>query len=331
MKNKGLRMSLLVIIFLVIGSLVMEKRNPQDKLVSQKRIKVGILQFVSHQALDDIERGIEDELVKGRRDKTIDITLFNAQGDQSKLQTMSQQLVASKNNILIGIATPAAQALASATKDIPVMMSAVSDPKGARLVKNLLRPEANISGLSNKVPVTQTLDMIEELTPNVKTIGILYASGEDNSVSQVKDFKSHAEKRGFKIISYSVPSTNEVSSTMTIMSQKVDAIFLPQDNTIASAFSTVLNLSKENKLPLYVSVDTMVKEGGLASIAQSQYQLGVETAKQVKKIIRGEKISQVPVKIIDSGKPIINQKRAEELGITIPERLRSQSDIIKGH
>lgn len=316
---------------MVIGSLLAKgMAKEKDDLASQKNIKIGILQLVTHEALDDIERGIEDQLRKQTpKGKHVTIKLMNAEGDQSKIQAMSRQLTQSGNDIVIGIATPAAQGLAAATKDIPVVMSAISDPVGAKLVKHLERPEGNVTGLSNKVPVKQTIDLMRELTPEAKRIGVLYASNEDNSLSQVKSFSQLAQKKGYQVIPYAVPSTNEVPTTMSVMLSKVDAIFIPQDNTIASAFSSVITASKASKVPVYSSVDTMVKEGSLASISQSQYQLGVETANQVLRLIKGKAVADISVKVIDHGKPLINKKVAEELGISMSQHLLDTASFVE--
>ncbi len=229
--------------------------------------------------------------------------------------------------MLIGIATPAAQGLASATSDIPVVMGAISDPVGAKLVKDLDKPEGNVTGVSNQVPIAQSVDLIKEITPNVKTIGVLYASSEDNSVSQVANFKKYAESQGLSVIEYAVPSTNEITTTMSVMTGKVDAIWTPQDNTIASAFTTVVSAANAAKIPVYTSVDTMVEQGGIASIAQSQYDLGVETAKIAVKLLAGKKVSEVPVNVVDDGTPTVNLKAAKELGITIPDSVLSKAKI----
>ncbi|VDC43563.1 hypothetical protein FMV2238Y02_20700 [Streptococcus canis] len=331
MKNKSLIVTLIILMVMVMGSLLAKgMAKEKDDLASQKNIKIGILQLVTHEALDDIERGIEDQLRKQTpKGKHVTIKLMNAEGDQSKIQAMSRQLTQSGNDIVIGIATPAAQGLAAATKDIPVVMSAISDPVGAKLVKHLERPEGNVTGLSNKVPVKQTVDLMRELTPEAKRIGVLYASNEDNSLSQVKSFSQLAQKKGYEVIPYAVPSTNEVPTTMSIMLSKVDAIFIPQDNTIASAFSSVITASKAAKVPVYSSVDTMVKEGSLASISQSQYQLGVETANQVLRLIKGKAVADISVKVIDHGKPLINKKVAEELGIPMSQHLLDTASFVE--
>lgn len=327
MKNKRLIWTLVFLAILTLGSIGTDlfKKEHQD---ANKVVKVGILQFVTHDALDQIEKGIEDGLKEaGYKRNKVQVTLLNAEGDQSKIQTMSKQLVNDKNDVVIGIATPAAQGLAAATKDIPVIMGAISDPVGAKLVKDLKHPEGNVTGTSNQVPIKQTVELVKSLTPNAKTIGILYASSEDNSKSQVENFKKYAEQDGLNVVEYAVPSTNEINTTMSVMTGKVDAIWTPQDNTIASAFSTVISSANQAKIPVYTTVDTMVKEGGLASVAQSQYELGKTTARSAVKVLKGKKVKDVPVDVIDDGTPTLNLKVAQDLNITIPENVLKQSDI----
>ncbi|RRD32554.1 ABC transporter substrate-binding protein [Streptococcus minor] len=328
MKNKPLIGTLIALVVLVLAALFFSSRKESIAQNEKEVVKIGILQFVTHDALDEIERGIEDGLADaGYEGSNVKLTLLNAEADQSKIQTMSKKLVNDGNDIVIGIATPAAQGLASATSDIPVIMGAISDPVGAKLVKNLDQPEGNVTGLSNHVPLAQTVELIEMVTPDAKTIGVLYASSEDNSVSQVKEFTQYAEKSGLKVVEYAVPSTNEITTTMSVMTGKVDAIFVPQDNTIASAFPTVVTAANAAKIPIYSSVDTMVKQGSIASVAQSQYDLGLETAKIAVKILAGKKVSEVPVKVVDTGTPTLNLKAAKELGITIPDSLLEEADI----
>ncbi|HEK9073072.1 TPA: peptide ABC transporter substrate-binding protein [Streptococcus equi subsp. zooepidemicus] len=327
MKHKGLIATVIVLFLMVAASLVLKEGKKQSQLASKRVVKVGILQLVTHEALDQIAQGIKDELKKHHQpEQKVSITLMNAEGDQSKIQTMSRQLVKT-NDIVVGIATPAAQGLAAATETVPVVMSAISDPVGAKLVKHLDRPEANVTGLSNKVPVRQTVDLIKEMTPQVKRVGVLYASSEDNSISQVKDFTALAEKQGLEVLAYAVPSTNEVTTTMSVMTEKVDAVFIPQDNTIASAFSAVIAASNAAQLPVYSSVDTMVEQGSLASISQSQYQLGGETARQVLQLMAGKEVSEVPVKVVDNGKPFLNVKVARDLGLVLSKDLLKRSDL----
>lgn len=323
MKNKRLLAVLAVLVVLVGGSLIYSSPNKDGKAnptTDKKTVKVGVLQYVSHPSLDLIYKGIQEGLAEeGYKADDIEIDFMNAEGDQSKVATMSKQLVSNDNDVLIGIATPSAQGLASATKNKPVVMGAITDPVGANLVKNLEKPGGNITGVSDRNPAKQQLELIKKLTPNVKTIGALYSSSEDNSKSQVEEFKKLAEEAGYKVEEYSVPSTNEIASTMNVMIGKVDAIWIPIDNTIASAFATVVSSNKDAKKPIYPSATAMVEEGGLASVVVDQHDLGVATGKMAAKILKGAKPEETAVEIFNQGKSVINKKNAKELGITLPD------------
>ncbi|WP_159795476.1 tryptophan ABC transporter substrate-binding protein [Streptococcus halichoeri] len=324
MKNKPLILTLFALVCLVLGAIWYQPKPTVKDLQHQSVIRVGILQLVTHEALDQICAGtiaeLKADLPKG---KQIHVEVLNAEGDQNKLQTMSKQLV-SKNDLVIGIATPAAQALAHATKEKPVFMSAVSDPVGAKLVTNLGQPRSNVTGLATQLPITKTLDLMQSLLPQLKTIGVLYASSEDNSASQVAAFTQKAEARGYHVKPYAVPSTNEIATTMTVLAQSVDALFIPQDNTIASAFPLVVKIAQAQQLPVFPSVDTMVKAGGLACVFQNQYQLGVKSAKQVKQLITGKKLKDIPIEVVDDGQALVNSQVAEALKIPLPESTNYQ-------
>lgn len=324
MKNKRLKLTLMALGLLIIGLLGQEYQTSQQQKAKEKSsiARVGVLQFVTHEALDEIYKGIQQGLKEeGYSGKKLQLDFLNAEGDQSKVQTMSQQLVSKNDQVLIGIATPAAQGLASATDSIPIVMGAVTDPIGAKLVKNLKEPGGNVTGVSDKTPIKAQVDLIKTLTPKVKKIGVLYASSEDNSSSQVASFKKVAEKMGYELVIKSVPSTNEIKTTTEVLLADVDALWIPLDNTIASAFSTVVQSAKTAQKPIFPSVETMVSEGGLASVVLDQYALGVETGKMAAQILKGADVATLSVQVFEEGKPVINEEVAKELGITIPKDL----------
>lgn len=330
-KNKRLLVILGLGLIAVLVALGTNGKSSETGKSTDSVAKVGVLQFVTHEALDEIYRGIQAGLAEsGYSGDKVKLDFLNAEGDQSKVQTMSQTLVSNGNQVLVGIATPAAQGLANASKDIPVVMGAVTDPVGANLVKDLKKPNGNVTGVSDQTPIAGQLDLIQTLTPEVKTIGVLYSSSEDNSKSQVEEFTKLAQAKGYTVEAYAVPSTNEIATTMNVMLGKVDALWVPLDNTIASAFATVVSAAKEAKKPIFPSVDTMVKEGGLASVVIDQYQLGVATGQMAAKVLDGQKVADLPVEIFSEGKPVINKKVAADLGITIPEEvLKSASQVIE--
>ena len=253
MKNKKMMLVILVIVIIGLGSVLIPKLMKQQDTVKTDDVKIGILQYVTHPALDEIYAGIKQGLSDEGYSKA-KLNFYNAQADQSKVTTMSGQLVDQKNNVLIGIATPSVQGLANATSDIPIIMGAVSDPVGAKLIKNVKKPEGNVTGVSDKFPVDKEVELIKTLTPDVKKIGILYSSSEDNSKSQVAAFKKVAAEKGYDVSEYAVSSTNDITTTVNVALSKVDAIYVPVDNTIASAFPTVIELSNAAKKPVFPSV-----------------------------------------------------------------------------
>ena len=326
MKNKRLIGIIAALAVLVAGSLIYSSMSKPEAKNEKKVAKVGVLQFVSHPSLDLIYKGIQDGLAEeGYKDDQVKIDFMNSEGDQSKVATMSKQLVANGNDLVVGIATPAAQGLASATKDLPVIMAAITDPIGANLVKDLKKPGGNITGVSDHNPAQQQVELIKALTPNVKTIGALYSSSEDNSKTQVEEFKAYAEKAGLTVETFAVPSTNEIASTVNVMTSKVDAIWVPIDNTIASAFSTVVSSNQSAKKPIYPSAPAMVEAGGLASVVVDQHDLGVATGKMIAQVLKGAKPADTPVNVFSTGKSVINKKLAQELGITIPESVLKEA------
>lgn len=333
MKNKGLISVIIIIGTVLVGSFIFEKNKMAEKAEGQAKIMtVGVLQFVSHPALDEIYRGIQAGLVEeGYTDQdNLNIEFQNGQADQSKLNTMSQQLIDKKADVLVGIATPAAQALANNTKDIPIVLGAITDPKSANLVADNQRPGGNITGVSDQSPVDAQLALALKLLPDLKTIGVLYSSAEDNSAFQAEKLVSEAEKLGVTVKKYPVPSSNEISQMVQVMSSEVDAIYLPTDNVIANAMQIVVDIANKNDVPIIPSVDTMVEQGGLATVGINQYELGLQTGRMVADILSGKSVpATTPIYTFTTGDIIINQKQADKLGIKIPADILAEAIITK--
>ncbi|KAF1296076.1 peptide ABC transporter substrate-binding protein [Enterococcus sp. JM4C] len=328
MKNKRLILAVSAVVLVLVGAFFLQDKKTETAKVEKK--VVGVLQFVSHPALDEIykgvQKGLEDE---GYTKDRIEIVFQNGQADQSKLTTMSQQLVQKKSDVLIGIATPAAQSLATTTSDVPIVLGAVTDPVGAGLVADNDAPGANITGVSDKSPVAAQMDLAKELLPSAKTIGILYSSTEDNSKYQVAEVEEAAKKLGFETKKMAVPSSNEIAQTVQVMSGDVDFIYIPTDNTIANAMQTVVNEANKSNTPIIPSVDTMVSQGGLATVGINQFDLGVQTGKMAADILAGKSDpATTPVYTFTEGDTIINTTQAEKLGIEIPATLKESAKLV---
>ncbi|HEM5996978.1 TPA: ABC transporter substrate-binding protein [Streptococcus suis] len=330
LKNKNLLATIVALTVMVVAALFMTQKEQSNSSISTEKVKIGVLQFVTHDSLDEIYKGIKAGLEEGGYSTTdnLDIDFMNAEADQSQVQTMSKKLVDNGNELLIGIATPAAQGLANATTELPIIMGAVTDPVGANLVTNLKNPGGNITGVSDQTPVADAVSLIKEITPDAKTIGVLYSSNEDNSKIQVEEFKAAAEEAGYTVLEYAVASSNELASTVEVATSKTDVLFTPVDNTVASAFSTVVSVANKTKTPIFTSVEDMVEGGGIASVTLSQYDLGVATGKMAAKILDGANPADTPVQIFNEGTVVVNQKVAKELGITLSDDVINQASKV---
>lgn len=330
MKNKNLLATIVALTVMVVAALFMTQKEQTSQSASSEKVKIGVLQFVTHDSLDEIYKGIKAGLEEGGYSTTdnLEIDFMNAEADQSQVQTMSKKLVDNGNELLIGIATPAAQGLANATTELPIIMGAVTDPVGANLVSDLKNPGGNITGVSDQTPVADAVSLIKEITPDAKTIGVLYSSNEDNSKIQVEEFKTAAEEAGYTVLEYAVASSNELASTVEVATSKTDVLFTPVDNTVASAFSTVVSVANKTKTPIFTSVEDMVEGGGIASVTLSQYDLGVATGKMAAKILDGANPGDTPVQIFNEGTIVVNQKVAKELGITLSDDVINQASKV---
>ncbi|HFI0238774.1 TPA: tryptophan ABC transporter substrate-binding protein [Streptococcus suis] len=330
MKNKNLLATIVALTVMVVAALFMTQKEQSSQSASSEKVKIGVLQFVTHDSLDEIYKGIKAGLEEGGYSTTdnLEIDFMNAEADQSQVQTMSKKLVDNGNELLIGIATPAAQGLANATTELPIIMGAVTDPVGANLVTDLKNPGGNITGVSDQTPVADAVSLIKEITPDAKTIGVLYSSNEDNSKIQVAEFKAAAEEAGYTVLEYAVASSNELASTVEVATSKTDVLFTPVDNTVASAFSTAVSVANKTKTPIFTSVEDMVEGGGIASVTLSQYDLGVATGKMAAKILDGANPGDTPVQIFNEGTVVVNQKVAKELGITLSDDVINQASKV---
>lgn len=288
---------------------------------------VGLLQLTSHPALDLITQGIIDSLSEeGFVDgETMILDFQNAQGDQSNLNSMSTRFVSRGADVMVGIATPSAQALANSSQEIPIVLGAVTDPEGSGLVKSNEAPGGNITGVSDLTPIKEQFSLIQEILPEAKKIGILYSSSEDNSIVQADQAIEIANEMGLETQVMTVSSTNDVSQVGATLAAQVDAIWLPTDNTIASAMNTLVSAADSNGIPIFPAVDTMVEEGGLATVGLDQYELGRLTGEMVAAILNGESDpATTPIRYLDKGEVIINEEKAKQLGITISPQLLEQ-------
>lgn len=286
---------------------------------SQK--KIGIVQIVEHPSLNTIRESLIEELqAQGYKNgEAITIDYQNAQGDQTNLKTIAQKFVSNKYDLIIAIATPSAQAVVSETKDIPILFSACTDPLGSGLVANMEKPGGNVTGTSDAVSAEKIMELGKRITPNIKTIGALYNSSETNSVSVVNELKEYAKKNNMTVVDATVTNSSEVQQAVTSLVGKVDALFSPIDNTVASAMPVVTQIANKAQKPIYVGADSMVKDGGLATYGINYQVLGKETGDMAVEILKGKKAGDIPVKTMKDMDIYLNKATAKAIGINIPD------------
>lgn len=292
--------------------------SSSDSGSGKGKYNVGVIQLTEHVALDAANKGFCDGLKEEGIDAKIDQQ--NAQGDQSACDTIASKFVNDKKDLVLAIATPAAQAIAGKTEDIPICITAVTDPAEAGLVDSNDKPGTNVTGTSDLTPIKEQISLLKQLIPDCKTVGILYNSAEDNSLFQAEIAKKEIEANSMTYKVYTVSNSNEIQTVVESMVGKVDAIYIPTDNMIAAGMSTVSMVATENKIPCIVGESGMVDNGGLATYGIDYYNLGKKTAKMAAKILKGEASPEdMPIEHLDAAKCElqVNEEIAKELGIDV--------------
>jgi len=289
-----------------------------------KKIKIGVIQLVEHSALDANYKGFVDGLAEaGYVDgQNISIDYHNAQGEQVNCVTIAEKLVNDRDDLIFAIATPAAQAVANITKNIPIVISSVTDPESAKLVLKNAAPGTNVTGTSDLTPCEAQMDLLKKLVPNAVKVGMLYCSSEQNSHFQIALAKAACDKLGLKYVDGTVSNSNEIQQVVTSLCGKVDAIYSPTDNMIAAGMATVAQVANEKGIPTICGEEGMVAAGGLATYGINYYELGKQTAAMAVEILRdGKKPAEMPIQYLQKCDLSINEATAKALGITIPENL----------
>lgn len=294
-----------------------ETSGGSKKEASEKVFKIGITQFAEHPSLDaatdGFKKALEDKGIKAKFDEQ------NAQADMNNTQTIANNFVGNKVDLIFANATPSAVSALNATKDVPILFTSVTDPVGAGLVKSFDKPGKNITGTTDNHPEA-TGKTINFITDEVKAkkIGVIYNSGEQNSVVQVKAVKELAEKKGAKLVEVSVSTSAEVKQAAESLVGRVDAIYIPTDNTVVSALESVISVANSKKIPLFVGELDSMKRGAVAASGFSYYDLGYQTGLMAADILSGKKKpSEIPVELPKSLKLVINKKAAEAQGLKV--------------
>lgn len=293
--------------------------NPDEKV-----FQIGIVQLVEHNALDEATRGFRDFLTEKLGDK-VQFNEQNAQGEQTNCTTIVNQFVSSKVDLIMANATNAVKAAREATSDIPVVGTSVTDYVSSGLVASNEAPGANVTGASDMNPVNVQVQLMKTLCPEVKTVGIVINSGEENSAIQAEEAKVAFEAEGFSVKIYSVADTNEIQTVVTAACNEVDAFYEPTDNLIAANVPTMSNITTAAGKPVICGEGGMCESGFLATYAISYYELGRAAGQQAYDIlVNGADPATTPIFFFDVSQLtlVVNEQNAAELGITIPEELK---------
>lgn len=293
--------------------------------------KIGIVQISDHASLNTIRDATIGQLEKlGYKDgDTAEIEALSAQGEATNVTTILNNFVSGGKDIVIAITTPVASSALNIANEVPVVFSAVSDPVATKLTTSLEKPDKNVTGTSDAVPVGRIFDMALELTPNVKTVGLLYNNGEASSVANIAAAKEYCDKKGLKYVEAGVTTSTEVQQAAQSLVTKCDAIFTPTDNTVADAMTVLAQITKDAKIPCYVGADSMVNDGGFATIGIKYEDLGIETANMADKVLKGTPVSDIPIKVFDDLSTYVNTDTAKAIGVEIPDSiLKNEKTVI---
>ena len=294
--------------------------------------EVAIIQYVEHTSLDTIKKAFDKQMEElgYKQGENINYTFKNAQGDSNTAPSIIQGFQSGKKDCVVAIATPVAMSAAVMAKNTPVVFAAVTDPISAGLTSSLEKPDKNITGTSDEIQVEKILEKALEINPELKTLGVIYNKAEVNSVTNIEKAKSFCDKNNISLVEGTITAVNEVQSAIDVLASKSDAIFAPNDNMVASAMDMVSTACAKAKVPLYVGADSMVQDGGFLSVGINYDDLGKETANMVDKILKGEKVENIPVKIFKDELSIyVNKKILSELGITLPDSIKKDKAYIE--
>jgi putative ABC transport system substrate-binding protein len=288
-----------------------------------EEIKVGIVQIVEHPALDSAREGFLETLKENgyEEGKNLTVDYQNAQNDQSILQSIAQKFASSKLDLVLAIATPSAQAMASSSQDIPILITAVTDPVAAKLVNSTEKPGTNVTGTTDMNPLKEQFELLKKLVPQAKKVGVIYNAGEVNSQVQVDMAKEVAKDLGVELIEATVTTSADVLQASQSLVGKVDAIYVPTDNMVVSAAQSVVQVANKNKIPVIAGESSVVDAGGLATIGINYKNLGKQTGEMALKVIKGSKPQDMPIESQKQFDTVFNKETLTLLGIKVPDDL----------
>ncbi|MEP1214057.1 MAG: ABC transporter substrate-binding protein [Marinobacter sp.] len=288
---------------------------------------VAITQIVEHPALDAVYQGVRDELEEQgyKEGDNLRIMHESAQGNAAIASQIARKFVGERPDVIVAIATPSAQTMAAAARKTPVVFSAVTDPVGAKLVKSLKAPGANITGVTDMLPIESHLDMLERAVPDAKRIGTVYNPGEANSVALIDMIEKRMEARGMELVRAAATKTSEVLGAARSLVGKADAIYLTTDNTVISAVEAVISVGERASIPVFAADTATVSRGAVAALGFDYYDHGRQTGTMVARILEGANPGDMDVESVSTLELFVNPAAAKRMGITLADDLISDA------
>jgi len=293
---------------------------------------VLVTAIVEHPALDAIRDGVKDELKSEgfEAGKNLKWEYQSAQGNTGTAAQIARKFVGDNPDAVVAIATPSAQALVAATKTIPVVYSGVTDPVAAQLVKDWKASGTNVTGVSDLLELNKQIELIKQVVPHAKRVGMVYNPGEANSVVVVRALKELLAKSGLTLVEAAAPRSVDVGSAAKSLIGKVDVIYTNTDNNVVSAYEALVKVGNDAKIPLVASDTDSVKRGAIAALGVNYYDLGRQTGKLVARILKGEKPGDIPSETSSKLELFVNSTAAQKQGVTLsPELIKSAKTVIK--
>ncbi len=282
--------------------------------MAEKEIQIGITQIIEHPSLDAARKGLEKALQKNLG-KKVKIEYQSAQGDFGTAQLIAKSYVNSKKDVIVAISTPSAQSALNATKQIPIVYTAVTDPKIAGLSGK------NITGTTDMSPLEEQLNLLKNLLPKAKKVGFLYNPSEQNSVSLLKQFTILAKERQLQVIEKGVNTVNDMNLALNSLLGQVDVLYIPTDNLVTSSESLLIQQANRKNVPVIASVESSVKKGALATVSIDYEKLGYQTGERILEILKGKSPNQIQVEGLRETTLVINERIAKKYGISVKQEV----------
>ena len=298
--------------------------------MAQDKVTVAVTAIVEHPALDAARDGIKAALAEAGYVDGQNLTFVyeSAQGNPATAAQIARKLVGEAPAVIVPISTPSAQAVVGATRDIPVVFTAVTDPVGAKLVRDPMHPGGNVTGMSDLSPIGKHLDLVKEIVPKAAKLGVIYNPGEANSLTLLELLKREAPARGLTIVEAPAPKSADVLAAAQSLVGKVDALYVPTDNTVVTALEAIVKVGEQNALPVLAGDTDSVPRGAIAALGFNYGDVGRQTGRIVVRVLKGEKPGDIPVESVEITELFVNPKAAQAMGVTLPAELVARAKTV---